>query len=335
MATVVQLFETRNQAQRAIEALRQAGIPAEDISFVAQDRGGSTQVTHTESAAADGAGKGPSATTLGAAGGGLLGGVAGLLAGVGGLAIPGIGPALAAGPIAGLLAGGAVGLGAGGVVGALVDLGVPEEEAPHYQAGLERGGILLMARVPDGREREARDLLEGVGARDLDYHRRQWAADPGFRYDDRDALPPAPRAEPARVVESDSAGGAAGGALVGGAGAALIGGLAGGPVGALAGAAVGALAGATVGEALGFEIVEPEFRRDWESGPGRDRVSWDQASLAYRHGWEGRQHPDHRGRSWDEARPALRGSWRAGMAWDEAEPFVRRGWERRASQPEA
>jgi hypothetical protein len=81
------------------------------------------------------------------------------------------------------LAGAGAGGLAGGLIGALVNLGVPEEEARDYQAGVERGGILLTARVPDGKEAEAHAVLDLVGTRDLDYHRGLWAREPSYRYD--------------------------------------------------------------------------------------------------------------------------------------------------------
>lgn len=324
MATIAQIFETREQAGRAIEALRQSGIRAEDISLVVRDRRGGVH--------AEPIGSMTDATTIGAAGGGLLGGIAGLLVGVGMLAIPGIGPALAAGPIAGLLAGGAVGLGVGGVIGALVDLGIPEEEAHDYQAAIERGGLLVAARVPDGDEPEALAILEGIGSPPLAEHRQRWEVNPDYRYEIEPGWNASTQhSEPARLAESDTSSDAGSGAVLGGAGGALIGGLAAGPVGAAAGAAVGALGGATVAEAIDYSQVEPEFRREWEDTADRNRPTWDRANPAYRHGWESGQAPEHRGRSWDEAHHEIRSAWREGIPWDEAEPLVRRGWEHRTT----
>ncbi|MHC5544402.1 hypothetical protein ACYOEI_39740, partial [Singulisphaera rosea] len=72
----------------------------------------------------------------------------------------------------------------GGVVGSLIDLGASEEDAHTYQAGLERGGVLLMIDTPDGREAEANTILERCGMRGLDNHRSRWEADPDYRYED-------------------------------------------------------------------------------------------------------------------------------------------------------
>ncbi|MCW5852468.1 MAG: hypothetical protein KIT87_20505, partial [Anaerolineae bacterium] len=170
MSTVVGLFETRDQAQQAVQALRNAGIPQDDISLVMRDR------REAQATAADiGAG---SATAAGLAGGAVLGGLAGWLVGIGALAIPGIGPIVAAGPLAAALTGGAIGAATGGLLGALVDAGVPEEEARTYQSGIERGASLLSVRAPDGREQQVRDMMNRAGMRDLAYHRNLWDRDP-------------------------------------------------------------------------------------------------------------------------------------------------------------
>jgi hypothetical protein len=161
MAIVVGLFDNREQAQSAVEQLRSINVAAGDISVAMR----SDDETSTESIT-DTGGAGAGAVT-GAVSGGLLGGLAGLLVGVGALAIPGIGPVVAAGPLATALIGAGVGAATGGLVGALVDAGVPEEEARLYETGVQRGGVLVTIRVPDGQEGAARDILNSNGAHDL------------------------------------------------------------------------------------------------------------------------------------------------------------------------
>jgi hypothetical protein len=124
METVVGLFETREQTRRAVEALKAAGFRAEDMSIAMRNPGEAAEV-----AGEAGVGTGAAA---GAVGGGLLGGLGGLLVGVGALAIPGIGPIVAAGPLAAALAGAGLGAATGGLLGALVGAGIPEEEARHW-----------------------------------------------------------------------------------------------------------------------------------------------------------------------------------------------------------
>src|SRR5438105_11491947 len=117
----------------------------------------------------------------GAIGGGVLGGLAGLLVGIGALAIPGIGPIIAAGPIATTLMGAGIGAATGGLLGALVDAGVPEEEARLYQTGVERGGVLVTARLPNGQEAMAQDILNSAGARDIRNEASMYS-NPNYRY---------------------------------------------------------------------------------------------------------------------------------------------------------
>ncbi|HMA36072.1 MAG TPA: general stress protein, partial [Chloroflexia bacterium] len=135
MATVVGLFDNSASAQAAIEQLRTAGIPSDQISLAMRDR-------TTAAAVAEEQGVGTGVAT-GAVGGGILGGLAGLLVGIGALAIPGIGPLIAAGPLAATLLGAGIGAATGGLIGALVGAGVPEEDAVLYQQGVERGGVLV------------------------------------------------------------------------------------------------------------------------------------------------------------------------------------------------
>jgi hypothetical protein len=103
----------------------------------------------------------------GAVGGGVLGGLAGLLVGIGAIAIPGLGALVVAGPVATTLIGAGVGAAAGGLVGALVEAGVPEEEARVYETGVKQGGVLVTARVPAGMEQMALDIMNAKGARDI------------------------------------------------------------------------------------------------------------------------------------------------------------------------
>ena len=109
--------------------------------------------------------KAPEGATAGAGVGGVLGGVAGWLAGIGTLAIPGVGPLIAAGPIMAALGGAAVGASAGGITGALAGYGVPEYEAKRYEGRVSDGGILISVHTEDSDERErAREIFERAGA---------------------------------------------------------------------------------------------------------------------------------------------------------------------------
>jgi hypothetical protein len=112
--------------------------------------------------------KAPEGTATGAAAGGTIGGTLGLLAGIGALAIPGLGPFIAAGPIMGALAGVGVGGTVGGLVGALVGLGIPEFEAKRYEGRVKEGGVLLSVHCDTSQEiTRAKDTLERTGAQDI------------------------------------------------------------------------------------------------------------------------------------------------------------------------
>ena len=167
--TVVAVFEDRDDAQDAINALRDAGFMADDISILARDRDVSGQLaedTGTEAAAG---------AATGALAGGLLGGVAGWLIGIGALAIPGVGPIIAAGPIAAALGGAALGAAGGGIIGALTGAGVPEDEARYYDQEFRRGGIVVTVQAR-GRYDEARSVLHEHGGMDADRSKTGFSA---------------------------------------------------------------------------------------------------------------------------------------------------------------
>lgn len=168
--TIVALYDTIEQAKQAVEALKNAGYTDTDISLIANDTTGEYARDLTVKAPADGAGKGATA-------GAIIGGLGGLLVGIGALVIPGIGPVLAAGPLAAAvttLVGAGVGAAAGGLLGALVDLGVPEEEAGYYAEGVRRGGALVTAHVDDNRVDDARRILQGYNPVNINNRVAEW-----------------------------------------------------------------------------------------------------------------------------------------------------------------
>jgi len=140
---IVGVFNTEREASQAIEGLKSQGFTSDEISVVTQDRDELKAIREETGT------KAPEGVAAGAATGGVLGGVAGLLAGIGALAVPGIGPILAAGPIAAAFTGAAVGAGAGGLVGGLVGLGIPEEDAKQYEEYVQNGKILLLVDSTD------------------------------------------------------------------------------------------------------------------------------------------------------------------------------------------
>ena len=153
--TIARLFDSYNNASAAVAELEAAGFIRDDISLIA-NRGDTASSTTTSTDDETGTGAGTGATV-----GAVLGGGAGLLAGLGALAIPGIGPVVAAGWLVAALAGAGVGAASGGLMGSLVGSGVSEEHAHVYAEGVRRGGNLLTLRTEDSRVAEA----EGIMAR--------------------------------------------------------------------------------------------------------------------------------------------------------------------------
>ena len=180
---VVGLYNQLEDAQDAVSELVSAGFPREDISMVAADTEGKFQ-TYVGGSDAE-AGEGIAA---GAGAGAVVGGIGGLLVGIGALAIPGIGPVLAAGPLASALIGAGVGAATGGLLGALVDAGIPEEEANVYAEGVRRGGTLIKVTTSADRVDEANRILDRFNPIDIDQRATTWRSENWSRFDP-DATP--------------------------------------------------------------------------------------------------------------------------------------------------
>jgi hypothetical protein len=157
------IYRSVSAAERAVDALVQQGaFRSADISVLLPDNRGTRDFAHEKDT------KTPEGTAAGATTGGVIGGTLGILAGVGTLAIPGLGPFIAAGPImaglAGLGAGGAI----GGIIGALVGMGIPEYEAKRYEGHLRNGGVLLSVHCDTSDEiSRAKDMLKTTGAENV------------------------------------------------------------------------------------------------------------------------------------------------------------------------
>jgi hypothetical protein len=171
MKTVVGLFDDFTTAQGVLQALIEAGYPREDVSIVAADREG-RYVNEIYEGGKDVAETNGAAT--GAVGGGLLGGIAGLVIGLSALTIPGLGPVIAAGPIASALVGAGIGAVAGGVIGALVDWGIPEEHAEYYAEGVRRGGTLVAVKADENQVRDISTIMRRYDPVDIEERSAQW-----------------------------------------------------------------------------------------------------------------------------------------------------------------
>ncbi len=156
------IYKTRVGAEEAVNALKAAEFRNTDISVLFPENEGTKDFAHEKNT------KAPEGAATGAGTGAVLGGALGWLAGIGALAIPGVGPLIAAGPIMAALAGAGVGGTLGGLTGALVGMGIPEYEAKRYEGRVKEGGILLSVHCDDSKwTKRAKEILEQTGAEDV------------------------------------------------------------------------------------------------------------------------------------------------------------------------
>src|SRR6187399_2671128 len=153
------IYPNRTQVETGVDTLVGSGFRPEDISVLLPENVGTKDFAHEKGT------KAPEGAAAGAGTGAVVGGTLGLLAGIGALAIPGLGPFIAAGPIMGALAGAGTGGAVGGLVGALVGMGIPEYEAKRYESRVKDGGVLLSVHCDTSDEIDrAKDLLKQLGA---------------------------------------------------------------------------------------------------------------------------------------------------------------------------
>jgi hypothetical protein len=158
------IAKSESQAIAIADNLKAAGFSENDVSVLFPDKQGTKDFAHEQHT------KAPEGATTGASTGAVLGGALGWMVGIGALAIPGLGPFIAAGPIMAALAGAAGGAAAGGLTGALIGMGIPEYEAKRYEGKVKDGNILLSVHTDDSNERDrAKKILEDGGAVDISY----------------------------------------------------------------------------------------------------------------------------------------------------------------------
>lgn len=154
--TVIGVFKARSEAEQAVNQLRQQGFTTEEINIVSKKQAGDKDKKYVNDDVSDGA-----------LTGGTIGGIGGLILGAGALAIPGVGPIIAAGPIAAALSGAV----AGGVAGGLIDWGIPAEASRQYEQEVAQGGILALIRTDSQKVNQAAQILRQNGAKDVSTHR--------------------------------------------------------------------------------------------------------------------------------------------------------------------
>jgi len=153
---------SREQADRIVGQLKDAEFSNNDISVLFPDKDTTRDFAHEKNT------KAPEGAVAGAGTGGLVGGTLGWIVGIGALAIPGVGPFIAAGPILAALSGAAIGAAAGGIAGGLIGLGIPELEAKRYEGKVKAGNILISVHTEDSDEIDrAKDIFDQAGAQDI------------------------------------------------------------------------------------------------------------------------------------------------------------------------
>jgi hypothetical protein len=272
----------------AVDRLMAEGFRKEDISVLLPEQSGTKDFAHEKQT------KAPEGTTTGAVAGGAVGGTLGLLAGIGALAIPGVGPFIAAGPIMGALAGLGAGGAIGGLVGALVGMGIPEYEAKRYEGRIKSGGILLSVHCDNSDwVKRAKDLLETTGAEDVSS-----AGEAGADYAKADK--PLPRGAettargasnyPERDREARMA----------------------------------------AGSSQAYTQYDADYRRDFELRYAGSRYSYAEYEPAYRLGSTWGSDERYRDSDWPTVETQARRDWesRGEGRWEDFKDAVRYGWDR-------
>jgi hypothetical protein len=302
--TVVALYDNVETARDVVQDLRdQAGVPQSDVSLVAHDpegRMGTSVTTGTTDT-------GDSGAATGAGIGAAVGGLGGLLVGLGALAIPGIGPVLAAGPLATALAGlvgagvGAVAGGVtGGLIGALVDMGIPEEQAQYYSEGVRRGGTLVMATVNDTNLDRARDIMYRHNPVDVETRAAHWRQ-AGWTGYDAGAQP----YTSAQVTEERQRYGYGTNTAAG-------------------------MRSAGMGGTGAMDDYSRGWREHYQNTYGMSGRRYEDYEPAYRYGSSLRDDARYRGWDWDRLEPEARRDWETrypNSPWTEVRLAVRRAWE--------
>ena len=156
------IYRDRTSVENAVDVLRQENFRNTDISVLFPENQGTKDFAHEKNT------KAPEGAATGAGSGAVIGGTLGWLTGIGALAIPGLGPFIAAGPIVAALAGVGVGGAIGGITGALIGMGIPEYEAKRYEGRVKEGGILLSVHCDDSNwTKRAKEILERTEAQDV------------------------------------------------------------------------------------------------------------------------------------------------------------------------
>jgi len=318
--TIVGSFDSFEEAQDVLRDLQQKGFSRDDISVIANDaRGQYSQHDGTEgqlprdapgTLSDTGAG-----SATGAAAGGVLGGAAGLVVGLMGLAIPGIGPIVAAGPIAAALAGAGVGAVAGGLIGGLTGVGVSEDDASYYAESVRRGGALVTVRADDSRADEAASAMRDRGAVDIERRVEQWKEQGWTRHDPSATPYSVDQLERERSNFSGSRGATSNRDF----------------------GSASSMGAATTASGMPMTSTsttwsdDEDFRTHYSDSLSGSGGTYEDYEPAYRYGSDLGSDKRYRGRGWSEVESDARRDWESrnpNDGWERFKAAVKRGWER-------
>ncbi len=286
--TVAALYDDLETSVQAVEQLVETGFEREQISLIAHSDDerlqGYVHDPDTPEDRSDGAG-------LGA----VVGGLGGLLLGISAIAIPGVGPVITAGSIAMGLVGGGLGALAGGMIGAMVDAGIPDEEAELYAEGVRRGGAVVMVQAADDRAALAAMTLNRFGPADIKSRAQTWREQGWEGYSRGATVGDTVRQTEANIEEVEP--------------------------------------GIEMGDEpwLKFEDEETFFKEHYNAHYASTGRAYENCRPTYRYGFELGQRRAHRGRSWEEVEANMRPYWEHSHPdgdWDGLRNAVRAGWER-------
>lgn len=315
MKTIVALYDDLEDASETVEDLVDEGILREDISFITRDVSGEYTSYVEEYDADEDIAEGAAG---GAVAGAVVGGLLGVLVGVGAFAVPGLGPVIAAGPMAAGLAGAATGAVAGGLLGALVEWGVPEEEAEYYTEGVRRGSTLVAVRATEARVDDVVDVMNDHDPVDVERRAAYWREEEGWTGWEEDVEPyTATEIEEYREAEVDWD----------------------------TDWETEAPARSSYIRSYAFDAMdadeyaqyEPSYRRHYDTYYADTGYEFADYDAAYRYGYSLATSPRYTDYDWDQLEPVARERWDEEYeesAWEDFKEAVRHAWQEAEEEAE-